>query len=194
MVGVIKFVAAVVFLPLVIAVAMGFGDELARNKAMQDIFAWGVLIYTLWHLFVFSFARLFEFFQKIFADIFRFSSLLQAVVPRGVPLGTTLLLLVYFLVTNLFRLKGAEPIVYFLTGFSLALHVVLIAAELYREDPQFLKPHYFFSICLTFIVNLLIVALLLDLNFEKFSFLRFWQQSADHTVSLYKYLLNRFVL
>ena len=194
MVGVIKFAVAVVLLPLVAAVLIGFGDELARNKAMRDVFMWGVLIYALWHLFVFSFARLFEFFQKIFADIFRFSSAVQAVVPRAVPLGTTLLLLVYFIVSSLFRIKGMEPIVYFLAGFSLALHVILIAAELYREDPQFLKPHYFFAVCLTFIGNLLVVALLLDLNFEKFSFLGFWRQSADHTVSLYKYLLNKFVL
>ncbi|MFA5261059.1 MAG: hypothetical protein WC450_07525 [Candidatus Omnitrophota bacterium] len=193
MAAVIKFVVAVILLPMVAAVIKGFGDELACQESMQALFMWGVLIYTVWHLFIFSFARLFEFFQKIFADIFRFSLIAQAVVPRVIPLGPTFLLLVYFIVTHLFRLKGTEPIVYFLTGFSLALHVILIAAELYQEDPQFLKPHYFFSICLTCVGNLLIVALLLDLDFDRFSFLSFWQHSADYTAGFYKYLLKQFV-
>ncbi|HOY09650.1 MAG TPA: hypothetical protein PLB05_06190 [Candidatus Omnitrophota bacterium] len=193
MVEIVKFIVAVFLLPVVVAVMQGLGEELAGHGAMRDIFLWGVLSYTLWHLFVFSFARLFEFFQKILADIFRFSLLAQSVMPRVIPWGTTFLLLVYFIVTHLFRLKGAEPIVYFLTGFSLALHVILIAAELYQEDPLFLKPHYFFFICLTFIGNVLVVALLLDLNFEKFSFLSFWKHTAGYTVSLYKYLFNKFV-
>ncbi len=194
MVGVVKFIVAVLLLPVVAAVIKGFGGELSGHGAMRDVFLWGVLAYAFWHLFVFSFARLFEFLQKIFADIFRFSALAQAAIPRVIPWGPTFLLLVYFIVTHLFRLKGAEPVVYFLTGFLLALHVILTAAELYQEDALFLKSHYFFAVCLTFIGNVLVVALLLDMNFEKFSFLSFWKHSADYTVSFYQYLLHKFVL
>jgi len=194
MMGVVKFIVAVLLLPVVAAVIKGFGGELSGQGAMQDSFLWGVFAYALWHLFVFSFVRLFEFLQKIFADMFRFSILAQAIIPRVIPWGPTFLLLVYFILNHLFRLKGAEPIVFFLTGFLLARHVILLGAELYQEDALFLKRHYFFAVCLTFIGNVLVVALLLDMNFEKFSFLSFWKHSADYTVSIYQYLLHKFVL
>ncbi len=194
MVGVVKFTVAVILLPLIYAATQGYTDEMARSKSLAEFFWRGVFAYTFWHLFVFTFARLFDFIQKIFSELFRFSAVVQSVVPNSIPFGPTMLLILYYLCSHIFRFKGGEPVVFFLAGFSLAVHVILMAAQLYEEDQTVVKSHYFFSLGLFYLANLMLVSMLLDLNFESFSFIRFWQQSADLTLHHYKYILHKFIL
>lgn len=193
MIGVLKFLLGILLLPVVVAVTLAFKEELAQTRTLYDLFLLGVVSYTLWHLFVFTFNRVFEFSQKVFSELFRFSPTVQTLVPRIVPLGSVLLLLSFYIGQTLFNLKGLTYVVYFVAGFSLAVHVILTAAHLYQEDAHVLKSHYFLMICMTYFINLLIVGLLLDLNFSKFSFPELLQATGKHAVDIYKFLVSKYI-
>jgi hypothetical protein len=195
MLGLLKLLAAVLFLPVVIAATQGFGEQLLAIKNLQKLFLLGALSYTVCHLFVVSFSRLYEFIQKSFGEVFRFQTALQVMVPRLIPLGPALLLIIYYICSFFFTAHvGVEYSIYYFSGFTFAMHVILSAAATYQEDNHALKGHYFFSMTLFYLGNLVIVALLLDLNFAKFSCPEFLQFSGKAAWKIYEGLLNKFIL
>lgn len=181
--GIIKFAVFIVLLPIVIGVISGFQEELLRISGGGEIFWWGVIAYTIFHLFIFTPQGLYRFWQSVFMEICSFIGVAANALVLAVPIITTVLLLVYFLVTVIFNQTWGQESLIFFTGISMALHVILSAQELYEEDDSRIKGHYLFNISAVFIVNVILLVLLFDLIFKKFSFLGFFDsafQSADY--------------
>lgn len=188
--GIIKLVVFVILLPVIIAVITGFQKELAAVVRGGDAFWWGVIAYTIAHLFIFTPQALYRFWQGVFMEICSFSGVAANMLVLAVPIITTILLLVYFLVAVIFNQTWGQESLIFFTGFTMALHVILSAQELYDEDESKLKGHYLFNISLVFIVNVFLVVLLLDLIFKKFGFLGFWDSAVETGKYIYIKVLS----
>lgn len=186
--GIVKFAAAVVLIPALIAVSHGFFRELHGLRILEERFYQGGAAYVLIHLFVFQPSALYQAGQKIFADVFRFSAWVSQSIPLAIPLYSTLLLLVYYITTTIFHMRGVEEYVMTALGFTLAMHLVLAAQELSESDAAVLKPHYWLTMSLTYMFSLTVVAALLALNFPQFSFTSFIDQAWSEGKRMYFFL------
>lgn len=186
LIGIIKLAIFVLFLPVLIAVIYGLNKELATISDGFQMFWQGAIAYTLFHLFIFTPQSLYRFWQSVFMEICSFAGIVANAIVLCVPIITTVLLLAYFLAVVIFNQTWAQHTLVFFTGFSMALHVILSAQELYEEDESKLKGHYLFNMQLVFIVNVFLLILLFDLIFKNFSFMGFWQhalKAGDHIYS-----------
>ena len=188
-IGIIKLAVFVSLLPVVIAVITGLNKQLSSIGA-SNFFWWGVIAYTLIHLFLFAPQGLYRFWQSVFMEICSFTGVVANALVLAVPIITTVLLLTYFLVAIIFRQTWGQDSLIFFTGFTLALHVILSARELYEGDESKLKGHYLFNISLIVIINAFLLAGLLDLIFRKFSFLNFWQAAFVTARQIYTDILS----
>ena len=188
--GIIKLAGFVVIFPLVAAVVIGFQKELGALKGAGDFFWWGVIAYTIVHLFVFTPQDLYRFWQGVFMEICAFAGVMANTITMAVPIITTILLLVYFLYTMIFHQSWGQESLVFFTGFTLALHVILTAQELYEADESKLKGHYLFALALVFMVNVFLVTGLLDMIFEKFSVVSFWNTGLEAAKHFYAKILD----
>ncbi|MFP4473861.1 MAG: hypothetical protein ACLFPX_08390 [Candidatus Omnitrophota bacterium] len=189
--GVIKFAVFILIFPAVVGVIIGFEHALSEAKDLTDPFWWGVIAYTLFHLFVYTPQPLFQFVRGVFAEIFAFSPFLSEMVPLIIPLATTLLLLVVFLLHALLGWTVRPVWVVGLTGFFFAMHVILTAQELYEHDESHLKGHYLFGMGVVFMFNMLVLALLMDLNFLKFDAAKFLFVTWETLKDTYAFLAQR---
>lgn len=187
-----KFVFAVVLVPVVIGITLSFSTELSQIHSFQA-FVWGMLTYLFFHIFVYSFEDVFYFGQKIFSDIFRFSTAVATVVTLSVPLYATLLLIILYICANVFKMDGIGPVFVFLSGFALSLHIILTAQSLYRDDLDVIKPNYFSEIVLVYIANLCVISLLLDINFALFSFPDFLSGLITESKDIYMQLKDHLI-
>ena len=182
---IIKLIVAVLFIPTVYALSAGFVKELPGMGGMESVFLWGGMTYTLLQLFFYSPQGVFQFGQKIFGEIFKAVPLLAAVVPLFVPILPTMILIACYVAVSFFGYASAQPYLIFFAGFTVAMHLILSAHAEFEEDDNALKPHYLFLISLTYAFNLLLIALLLNLNFPKFSFTNMFMSSFDTAKEIY---------
>ncbi|HRZ40167.1 MAG TPA: hypothetical protein P5246_04075 [Candidatus Omnitrophota bacterium] len=189
--GVLKLIGFICLLPVVIAVTGAFSGEIAKLGSLADLFWYGVIAYVLFHLFVFTPQGLYHFFQGIIAEIFGFSTILNAILPDVIPFLTTVLLLVVYVAVNLMNLKGWEAALMFFTGFSLSMHVVLTAQDEYEEDETHLKGHYLFHAGLMYITVLALVMALMHLCFESSTFIDFWNKAYETSGAIYRFVLHK---
>lgn len=192
--SIFKFLLALVLLPAVIAVTTAFQNELASLKALEETFYLGVIAYVVMHLFIFTPVGFFQFGQKIFGELFKFSAIASSVVPMVIPLLTTSILLVFYLLKPAVKNHAFDSQIVFAVGFTLAMHIVLVAHQLYDEDSNGIKPNYLCSMILIAIVNLCLVAALLDLCFDNFSASAFLESSWKLMSKMYHVFYHKFLL
>jgi len=188
--GILKLCVFIAALPVVIAVIVAFNREMTVFKDARDVFGWGVAAYTILHLFVFTPQGFYRFWQGVFMEICAFAGTAANILVLAVPIITTVLLLVYYISTVIFRQPWAPDWLVFLTGFTLAFHVILSGQELYEADETMLKGHYLFSMGMIFIVNMMIAAGLLNLIFSDFSFMSFWHVGVKAAGKIYTDILG----
>ncbi|MEW5894955.1 MAG: hypothetical protein AB1650_04250 [Candidatus Omnitrophota bacterium] len=188
--GILKLVIFISLIPANIAVVTGFNNELAAVGEGAEVLWWGVIAYTIIHLFIFTPQGLYRFWQSVFIEICSFAGVIANAIVLAVPVITTVLLLIYFLVAVIFKQTWGQESLIFFTGFTLALHIILSAQELYEEDESKLKGHYLFNISLIAITNILIVAGLLDLIFKRFSFMDFLNAALHTGQQIYTDILS----
>lgn len=188
--GIIKLAVFILLLPAVAAVLIGFQKELQTVSGGEPFFWWGVIAYTVFHLFVFTPQEIFRFWQGVFMEICAFAGRASNLIVTAVPIITTVLLLLYFLVAVVFRQTWGQESLIFLTGFTISLHVILSAQELYEADETRLKGHYLLNLALTFMVNVIILTALMDMVFQKFSFWSFGESVWSAAEQIYSRLLH----
>ncbi len=191
--SVIKFILAVLMVPVVIGLTAAFLKELEGMGRLFDWFQAGVLVYTVCHLFVWTPRKLYDLGQHVLTEIFNFSAELIDVLPKIVPFGTVLLLLLLYILKAFVTMTQLEPFIVAGVGFSFALHVIMTAQLLGEDGDDLLRGHYFWIMVLSYSVSLLIVAGLVALNFPHFSFPSFFQDSLDRVQKLYHLCWTRLV-
>lgn len=189
--GIVKFLFFIVSLPALIAVILGFHHELLTLVGNGESFWWGVIAYVIFHLFVFTPQAFYRFWQSVFMEICSFTGEVANALVIAVPIIPTVLLLISFLAVVIFGQKWNTEYLIFATGFTLALHVILSAQELYETDESQLKGHYLLHITVTGVINIILIAALMDLVFEKFIFMSFAKSALRFGCRMYDHLLSQ---
>jgi hypothetical protein len=187
----LKGILAVLLIPFIVAVTLSFQRSLDDVKYLPHYFSLGVYAYIFFHFFIAVPRPIHAFGQKLSAEIFLFSTFLSTALPAAIPIWTCLLILIFSLAKWIFDLTGMEYAVMFLMGFTLTMHVILAAEEIYKGDSSKIKLNYFFNTGLAYMVSLLVVALLLDLTFPSFSYQKLLSGILDHSLRLYQFTYHK---
>lgn len=185
LISALKFVLAMMLLPVVVTATAGFYKELMNLQDLRGVFLTGILSYVVMHLFLFIPKEFYQSGRKTLSWLFRFSPPVASAVSFIFPFFAMFLLLVFYIIRFFLKLEWMEPYVIFLSGGTLAMHVVLTAQDLYHKDRNVIKPQYLLSMSLVYVPTLIIMAFLMDLNFEGFSFASFYKVFVTNAKGIY---------
>ena len=76
-------------------------------------------------------------------------------------------------------------------GFTFAFHIVLTIDFLKTKQSDFLKAGYLFSICLIYIMNIIVMAFIFSLTFPDVVFLEFIKSSYVKSKDIYAAVLRQ---
>lgn len=184
---ILKFFSFLLILPLVIASVLAFQTQaLGLSASKEQWLLWGAVIFILLYLFLYNFKEVYTFGQTIVSNLVKFFEPLVSVAGLIVPIYTILIVCGYLFV-HVFDTTGQyEGYILLVMGFSVAMHIILTAHQLYEADSSPLKAQYLFSFGLALIVNLFVIALLLSFAIAEFSFVGFFKALSSHTASYYQ--------
>ncbi|MBI5145411.1 MAG: hypothetical protein HZA27_04415, partial [Candidatus Omnitrophica bacterium] len=182
--SIIKFVLGICLLPFVYSGLVAFYNEFGLiEKALQNSFWSGIISFLVIYLFIWEPAKIYTKGHRILEWVFSFFKPLVRVAPYVLPIYTIILFIFYWLLSYLF--KDITQYFIFLFGFSIALHLVFSAKSIRSRRGDLLKANYIFGFSLVLIINLILLALCLNLIFEKFSFVNFFNNSFQIAKSIF---------
>jgi len=184
--SILKFILAVLLLPVVISITVSFLDSLrSMDSAVCAAFGWGVVVYLILHILLYEPSGVYDAGQKISEKTMTFFSPLAKVAGFCVPIFTILSFAAYYAVSLVWKRYELFPYFAFLASFTLTMHLVFTANSLKRKQPGDLKENYFFSIFIIYIINMLIVAGAFALLSREFSFLSFIKRCSEVAAAIY---------
>lgn len=193
---VLRLLLGIFIIPACIGVSLGLYEQLSRIKVVsyyhQIYFVIGIVAYLVVHAVIFKPSYLYIFsheFMHVIATwisggkvtAFKVSSkggnvavtksnLFIALAPYFFPFYTIVVTLIFF--GAKFFLKDSidyNPFL-FAIGFTLAFHIILTVDFLKVRQTDLMHAGYLFSICLIYIVNLIVVGLIFSLLFKGITF------------------------
>jgi hypothetical protein len=140
---------------------------------------WGAGIYVGLNLFIYNFKEVYVF-GKIWAE--------KVFKPAGyvVPEYSILLIIVYEILLILNHGTSMQPYFLLAIAFTLSMHLVQTAHEIYEADSSILKAHYLCVFGAVLIVNLFFISLLLAWVIPEYSFIGFIKSVFSQTGHFYK--------
>jgi hypothetical protein len=173
--SVFKFILAILLLPVIVAATTGFERHLIFYPSNYESFLmWGIIAFLITFIFVYQFWGMHEFGLKVVAGIFRFIAPFNEFLARLVSFYLLITVLALYVIKNFFHISQYDHYLIFFVGFTLAMHILLVAQELQEQEKTPLKPTYLLSIGLVYIFNILLVVLLLDLVVGQLTFPKFF--------------------
>jgi len=172
--GIIKFILAVILLPLVYSSVVAFINEFIQiDKGLQQIFYNGIISFLVIYLFIWEPTVIYNKGHRLLEICFSFFKPLVSVAPFLLPIYAILFFLIYGLLA--LGIKSGWLIEYalFSIGFSSILHLVFSAKTIRSKKGDILKANYIFGFSFIFILNLTLLALGFSLIFKEFSFVNF---------------------
>jgi hypothetical protein len=191
--GVLKFFLFLLILPTVIAAVLSFqGVVLGLPVVKEQWFLWGVAIFVITYLFLYDFKHIYDFGHMGVANLFKGLGPSSHFIAFILPIYTLIIVTMYFilkLATNGSQYEGPLTVI---LGFSVAMHVVLTAHQLYEADSTPLKSQYLVCFAAALVVNLIVISLLLGVAIPEFSFMTFlkgfWNKTAYYYQMIYRVL------
>jgi len=184
--SILKFILAVLLLPLVISITVSFLNSLrSMDSVVCAAFGWGVVVYLILHILLYEPSVVYDAGKKISEKAMTFFSPLAKVAGFCVPIFTILSFAAYYAASLIWKECDLLPSFAFLASFTLTMHLVFTANSLKRKQPGDLKENYFFSIFIIYIVNMLIVAGAFALLSQEFSFLSFVKRCGEVAAAIY---------
>lgn len=184
--SVLKFVLAVLLLPVVIGVTKSFLENLrAMNEAVVLAFGWGVVVYLILHILLYEPAQVFDASKKMTEKTIGFLSPWVKVAGFCVPFFTILSFVLYYFVSLIWKEASLLAYFSFFASFTFTMHMVFTANSLKKKQPGWLKENYFFSIFMIYIVNMLIIAAAFAFLSPDFSFSDFARRMGDIAGAIY---------
>jgi len=172
--GIIKFILAIILLPLVYSSVVSFINEFTQiDKGLAQVFYNGIISFLAIYLFIWEPAVIYNKGHKLLEIMFSFFKPLVNVAPFLLPIYVILFFIIYGLLS--LGVKSGWLIEYtlFLIGFSSILHLVFAAKTIRSKKGDFLRSNYIFGFSFIFILNLTLLALGFSLIFKAFSFVNF---------------------
>ena len=171
--GIIKFILAIILLPLVYSSVVSFINEFTQvDKSLQQIFYNGIISFLAIYLFIWEPAIIYNKGHKLLEIMFSFFKPMVNVAPFLLPIYTILFFILYGL-SNLGVSSHTLDFFIFLIGFSSILHLTFSAKTIRSKKGDFLKANYIFGFSFIFILNLTLLALGFSLILREFSFINF---------------------
>jgi len=154
--------------------------SLPPNKEVWVL--WGAGSYVAMNLFVYDFKNVFTFGKTMVEKMLTFFK------PAGylVPVYSIILIIAYLIALILGHGAALQPYFLFAIAFTITMHLVQTAHEIYESDNSILKAHYLFTFGAIFIFSLIIISLLLAWSIPEYSFVGFIKSLASQTFHLYK--------
>ena len=184
--AIVKFFLFLLVLPLVAATVLAFQSQvLGLPVHKEQWILWGGGIFVLAYLFFYNFKEVYIFGQTVVSNLLKFLG--PAVHAAGliVPIYTVLIICLYLILNVVGVAARYEGCLLLALGFSVAMHIVLTAHQLYEADCSPIKAHYLFAFGLAFTANFFIISLLLGFVVPEFSFMGFFKTLSQHTASYY---------
>ncbi len=173
--AVLKFFLFLLLLPLIVSTAMAFQSEvLSLPVPKESWFLWGAGVFVLTFLFVYNFNEVYILGQTIVTNLLKFAQPLVQIGALIIPIYTVLIVCISLLLHVLGKAGPFSFWIIFTLAFSVAMHLVVTAHQLYEADTSPLKSHYLLVFGLAFIANLCIMSLLIGLVIPEYSFLDFF--------------------
>ena len=184
--AIFKIFVFLLVLPLVIAAAGAFQIQiLGLPVHKEQWFLWGMVVFLLLYLFFYNFKDVHTFGQGIVSHFSKSFQSLANVAGSVIPIYTVFIICLYLILNILGITVRYEGYLLFVLSFSITMHIVLTAHQLYEADSSPLKAQYFLVFSLAFVVSLLIVSLLLGLTIPEFSFIDFFKVLSHRASSYY---------
>ncbi|MDD5130158.1 MAG: hypothetical protein PHS66_03790 [Candidatus Omnitrophica bacterium] len=172
--GIIKFILAVIILPMVYSSVMSFINEFTQvDKGLQQAFYNGIISFLAIYLFVWEPALIYNKGHKLLEITFSFFKPMVNVAPFLLPIYTIVIFVLYGLLALGIHSGWLIEYALFLIGFSTILHLTFSAKAIRSKKGDFLKANYIFGFSFIFITNLALLAFGFSFMFEKFSFVNF---------------------
>jgi len=172
--GIIKFILAMILLPLVYSSLVSFINEFTQiDQGLRQIFYNGIISFLAIYLFVWEPAVIYHQGHKLVEIMFSFFKPMVNVAPFLLPIYTILFFMIYGLLALAVKSDWLIEYTIFLIGFSSVLHLVFSAKTIRAKKGDFLKANYIFGFSFIFILNLALLALGFSLIFKEFSFVNF---------------------
>jgi hypothetical protein len=180
--SILKIIGFLLILPLVIAFLIAFQTQILSLPPNKEAWVlWGAGSYVALNLFVYSFKEVYDFGKSLVEKMFTFFKPAGYVVPVF-----SLFFIIIYIIALILGKASLQPYFLFAIAFTLTMHLVLTAHEIYESDSSILKAHYLFTFGAILIVNLFIISLLLAWAIPEYSFVGFIKSLASQTAHLYK--------
>ncbi len=187
-----KFVLAVLLLPVVIGITVSFLENIGwLAHYISAAFGWGVVSYLILHILLYEPAQVFDTGKKMTEQTIGFLSPWLKVAGFCVPIFTIFSFLAYYLASLVWKQYDLLPFFVFLAAFTFTMHMVFTANSLKKKQPGWLKENYLFSIFTIYVLNMLIIALAFALLNADFSLARFFDRIADVAGAIYTASFNQ---
>ncbi len=176
--SVVKFCFGVSLLTFVYSFTRAFLRELVLiNSSLQNDFWAGVVSFFIFYHFVWEPVVIYRRGQRILEWAFKFFAPLVKTAPYVLPIYTILICCLYGILS--FFVRNEELVHYFTFSFSftLVLHMIFTAKTLRSKQGDFIKANYLFGIVFIYLLNILLAAFSLNLIFERFSFINFFNSA-----------------
>jgi len=170
-------------LPLVAAFFIAFQNQILSLPAAKEVWMlWGAGIYVSLNLFVYDFKDVYAF-GRTWVE-----RLCASFKPAGyvIPVYSVILIIIYEIFQILGREASLQPYFLFAIAFTLAMHLVQTAHEIYEADSSVLKAHYLCVFGAVLIVNLFFISLLLAWVIPEYSFVGFIKSLSSQTCHFYR--------
>ena len=180
--SILKILGFLLILPLVIAFFIAFQSQILSLPLNKEAWMlWGAGSYIALNLFVYDFKNAYDFGKSLVEKVFTFLK------PAGhvIPVYTVFFIIIYVIALILGRGASWQPYFLFAIAFSIAMHLVLTAHEIYQADNSVLKAHYLITFGAILIVNLFVLSLLLAWAIPEYSFVGFIKSVASRTFHIY---------
>lgn len=175
--GIIKFILGISLLPLVYSSSISFlSNILAIEKPIQNCFWSGVITFLIIYFFVWEPVTIYNKGHKVLELIFNFFRPLLNVAPNLLPIYTILAFIVFGILSIFVKDIWLVKYFVFFIGFTIALHLIFSAKSI-RGRKDFLRANYIFGFSLIYIINIMLLAFCLNLVFQEFSFVSFFNTS-----------------
>lgn len=187
-----KLLFAIFLLPLVISCSLEIKNFfITYSGTDKEFFLWGLLAFLITFIFVHPFRGFHEFGQRMISGLLKVIAPLDQVVANIIPFFTLVIVIVYWVVDHFFKLNQYSHYFVFFAGFTFCMHVILVAQILQEQEKSILKPNYFWSMALYFVLNVFIIVLLLDLIIGQFTFSTFFKSMISNAWDLYVDVYNK---
>jgi hypothetical protein len=206
-----KILLGVLALPICIGVSLSLYEYLSQIKIIsyyqQKYFILGMISYLIVHAVVFKPSYLYVLSHELMHAIATLlsggrvrsikvssrggsvkttkSNMFIALSPYFFPLYTIIIALLWLGFKFLLKTDMNYGFFMFAIGFTLAFHIVLTIDFLKIRQTDLLHAGYLFSICLIYIINLVIVGLIFSFLFKSMVFIVFLQNSYVKTSAIY---------